>query len=217
MATINLFEKFDADGSGALDSEELTALYNDMGVAVTEDEIKRLYGDENVKFTLEMFESLPKDLKKLQQFRRALKTMRYRLDSEVIKNDFRKFIPSTFEAMMHDFGTRVVRKDLLERQKQSSKSIMATGGAIDHQKLEMNISEHADVMKKLFETTKLSLSLMYSADNQLFRKTKEKALRDRDNVPKERLSEVLRSVDNRRRGQARESPVPLDPSEEAIK
>lgn len=28
LATINLFEAFDADGSGALDSNELTDLYN---------------------------------------------------------------------------------------------------------------------------------------------------------------------------------------------
>ena len=36
IAQINLFEKFDADGSGALDSNELTHLYRENGVAVTE-------------------------------------------------------------------------------------------------------------------------------------------------------------------------------------
>ena len=40
LATLNLFEAFDFDGSGALDSKELTSLYNDQGVFVTEDEIR---------------------------------------------------------------------------------------------------------------------------------------------------------------------------------
>jgi Ca2+-binding EF-hand superfamily protein len=29
LRTLNLFEKFDADGSGALDADELTILYQD--------------------------------------------------------------------------------------------------------------------------------------------------------------------------------------------
>lgn len=58
IASINLFEKFDVDGSGALDSQELTALFNENGIVVTEAEIKRLYGSDNVKFTLDMFESM---------------------------------------------------------------------------------------------------------------------------------------------------------------
>lgn len=68
MATINLFEKFDADGSGALDADELTILYNENGVLVSEDDIKAMYGDENVKFTLEMFESTLTDKIKLKIF-----------------------------------------------------------------------------------------------------------------------------------------------------
>jgi Ca2+-binding EF-hand superfamily protein len=39
LRTLNLFEKFDADGSGALDSGELQILYNENGVMVTENEI----------------------------------------------------------------------------------------------------------------------------------------------------------------------------------
>ena len=48
LATINLFELFDFDGSGALHSAELCSLYNDMGIMVTEDEIKLMYNAENV-------------------------------------------------------------------------------------------------------------------------------------------------------------------------
>lgn len=62
LATINLFEKFDADGSGALDYQELAILYNENGVLVTESEIKKMYADENPLFTLAMFESITKDV-----------------------------------------------------------------------------------------------------------------------------------------------------------
>ena len=55
LATINLFEKFDFDASGALDVMELTALYNENGIKITEDEIRELYQDESVLFTLDMF------------------------------------------------------------------------------------------------------------------------------------------------------------------
>lgn len=39
MQLINLFHKFDADGSGALDVEELTVLYNQNGVMVNNKQI----------------------------------------------------------------------------------------------------------------------------------------------------------------------------------
>ena len=57
----NLFTKFDADGSGALDANELCELYDQLGVKVTVEQIQELYGDKNVMFSLEMFEKLPKD------------------------------------------------------------------------------------------------------------------------------------------------------------
>jgi Ca2+-binding EF-hand superfamily protein len=47
-----LFNKFDADGSGALDAAELTELYNQNGIMVTLDQVKKLYGSNNVEFTL---------------------------------------------------------------------------------------------------------------------------------------------------------------------
>jgi Ca2+-binding EF-hand superfamily protein len=79
LATINLFEKFDTDGSGALDVQELTVLYNDNGINVTEGEIKRLYDDENVMFTLPAFEDMSKDINRLRIYRNALKKLKNRL------------------------------------------------------------------------------------------------------------------------------------------
>jgi len=107
LATINLFEKFDADGSGALDSEELKTLYNENGIMVTEDEIKKLYGDENVKFTLEMFESITNQKEKLKAYRSTLSRLRERLASDAMKENLRGYIPPTFDTMMLDFGNRV--------------------------------------------------------------------------------------------------------------
>lgn len=44
-------------------------LYKDNGVMVTENEIKRLYGNENVNFTLKMFENMTKDKERLRDYR----------------------------------------------------------------------------------------------------------------------------------------------------
>ncbi len=74
-----MFAKFDADGSGALDSQELEILYNENGVMVTEKEIIDLYGVNPVLFTLDMFTSITKDKNKLRNFRNVLKKLRVRL------------------------------------------------------------------------------------------------------------------------------------------
>jgi Ca2+-binding EF-hand superfamily protein len=58
--TANMFKVFDTDGSGALDAQELTVLYKQNGVHVEESDIEKMYGDPKVKFTLEMFDQLPK-------------------------------------------------------------------------------------------------------------------------------------------------------------
>ena len=49
-----LFDKFDEDGSGALDARELSELYKANGVDVSIDMIKMLFGN-NVYLTLENF------------------------------------------------------------------------------------------------------------------------------------------------------------------
>ena len=52
LRTVNLFEKFDVDGNGSLDSGELTELYNKNNIMITQDEICKLFGETNLKFTL---------------------------------------------------------------------------------------------------------------------------------------------------------------------
>lgn len=65
--------------SGALDTSELAVLYNDNGVMVSENEVKRLYGSENVNFTLKMFENMTKNKESLRNYRQYLKSIRQRL------------------------------------------------------------------------------------------------------------------------------------------
>lgn len=79
LRTLNLFQKFDADGSGALDSQELEILYNENGIMVTEEEIINMYGVSPVLFTLDMFTSITKDKNKLRNYRNVLRKLRVRL------------------------------------------------------------------------------------------------------------------------------------------
>ncbi len=74
---------------------------------VTEKEIQKMYGEKNVKFTLKMFEDMNNNKKKLKQFREVLKSIQSRLKSQAENDNTRVDIPSTFDAMMADFGTRV--------------------------------------------------------------------------------------------------------------
>jgi Ca2+-binding EF-hand superfamily protein len=107
LATINLFENFDFDGSGALDSMELTALYNENGVKLSEDEVKELYNDESILFTLDSFGQMNKDCIRLRNYREALGRLKHRLQAQANSTRIRGFIPTTFDAMMLDFGNRV--------------------------------------------------------------------------------------------------------------
>lgn len=180
FATINLFEKFDADGSGALDPQELTILYNENGVKVTEEEIGKLYDDDNVKFTLAAFESMSKDSQRLRKYRQALKQFKYRLEAQAHNDTVRGYVPATFDSMMLDFGNRVQRKELIEKFDLSSEELVSKSPAMRdvHENKEM-ITEHTDIMKQLFDTTAASLSLMSSAENELFRRARTKAMHEK--------------------------------------
>ena len=110
--TANMFKVFDTDGSGALDAQELTVLYKQNGVHVEESDIEKMYGDPKVKFTLEMFDQLPKQPQALKTYRSNLRDIRHKLVREAEKEGIRGFIPTTFDSMMLDFGNRLKRKEL---------------------------------------------------------------------------------------------------------
>ena len=115
LKIINLFEKFDADGSGALDYQELCALYNENGVPVTEADIKLIYSDDNPKFTLPMFQTITQDVHSLRKYRQSLQKIKPRLVAEAKLKAKRANIPNTFDEMMLDFGVRVKRRELDEQ------------------------------------------------------------------------------------------------------
>ena len=82
-------------------------LYTENGVRITEDEVRKIYGDKNVKFTLKMFDTMCKDLQKLRQYRSELGKLRPRIMNECFQDTVRQYVPTTFDSMMQDFGTRV--------------------------------------------------------------------------------------------------------------
>lgn len=74
---------------------------------MTEGEIRKLYSDENVMFTLPAFEEMGKDLKRLRNYRNTLKKLKNRLSYQASEASSRGYIPATFDSMMLDFGNRV--------------------------------------------------------------------------------------------------------------
>lgn len=152
IRTLNLFEKFDADGSGALDSDELRILYNEQGINVTEDEIKLLYGTDKVRFTLSMFESMTKDKKALNNFRQNMKKLQMRLQDSAVRDRIRTYIPTTFDAMMVDFGARVERKELQTNLDKIESTILESyQQTADINKISNQIRSHADLINRIIE------------------------------------------------------------------
>lgn len=88
-----------------MDAHELQELFTSNGFPVSDSEIAQIFGDKNVKLTLEMLEDLLHDKLKLKLFQHNITTVRDRLGSKV---------PLTFDAMMNDFAGKVQRKQLLK-------------------------------------------------------------------------------------------------------
>ena len=106
-----LFYKFDADGSGGLDAQELVELYNQNGVAVDETIINKLFGDD-INFTLDRFINITQNKEELQRyfkcFRKIKKLMLYRAEGQ------RTYMPTTFDETMVEFGSKLERKRILD-------------------------------------------------------------------------------------------------------
>ncbi len=69
-----IFAKFDTDGSGALDMEELVDLFKQNKIKLSRSTVKEMFqGDE---FTLEKFKSIISSDQDLQRFKDVLKPQR---------------------------------------------------------------------------------------------------------------------------------------------
>lgn len=66
---LNMFEKFDDDGNGYLDSRELTNLYNKNGIYLNQQQVGVLHNDPKIKFTLETFHQIPKNQHQARHYR----------------------------------------------------------------------------------------------------------------------------------------------------
>jgi hypothetical protein len=81
---------------------------------VDSEDIRNLYGAKDVRFTLQSFEKMNNDRGKLRTFRKELKGIKSRLIAHSEFHRKRGFVPSTFDEMMQDFGSRHERKELLD-------------------------------------------------------------------------------------------------------
>jgi hypothetical protein len=83
-----------------------------------------LYGLDPLFFTLDMFTSITKDKAKLRNYRSVLKKLHVRLAAQADHDKLRQYIPTTFDTMMVDFGTRVERKQQLSELEQMQAGLL---------------------------------------------------------------------------------------------
>lgn len=89
----------------------------------------------------------------------------------------RGYIPSTFDQMMVDFGSRHERKELLESYDLSSDAIIqAPLPSGDIEKMTNRMTDHANLFSRIVRMSTgsgQSENVMNSVENYLFRKTRE--------------------------------------------
>lgn len=93
-----LFLKFDTDGSGALDSNELYELFRENGVEIDAEVIRDMFN--NQAFTLRNFKDINNSPHSLLRFRSIMRSIR----NMVKERNNRTFVPYSFESMMQLFG-----------------------------------------------------------------------------------------------------------------
>lgn len=106
-----LFNKFDGDGSGALDAKELLELYNQNNVPVTLQHIMEMYG-KDVRFTPERFINITKNKQDLQRYFRSFKKIKRQMINKA--DGERTYMPTTFDETMVEFGQSLERKRLID-------------------------------------------------------------------------------------------------------
>lgn len=89
-----LFLKFDTDGSGALDSNELYELFRENNVEIDPEIIKEMFN--NQAFTMRNFKDINNSPNSLLRFRNIMRNIR----NAVKERNNRTFVPFSFESMM---------------------------------------------------------------------------------------------------------------------
>ncbi len=101
-----LFYKFDTDGSGALDADELYVLFKENGVEIDQETIGDMFN--NQAFTLRNFKNINNDPMSLLRFRNIMRKIR----NTVKERNNKLFVPFSFESMMMLFGQNMDREQL---------------------------------------------------------------------------------------------------------
>lgn len=78
-----LFKYFDADGSGALDLQELVELFKANGIEVDRQIVERLF--QGKMFTLAKFKDLNNSTESLQNFKTVMASQIERIKAEIIR------------------------------------------------------------------------------------------------------------------------------------
>jgi hypothetical protein len=112
-----LFYKFDTDGSGALDADELYVLFKENGVEIDQETIGDMFN--NQAFTLRNFKNINNDPMSLLRFRNIMRKIR----NTVKERNNKLFVPFSFESMMMLFGQNMDREQLSGKIKELKKAL----------------------------------------------------------------------------------------------
>lgn len=166
-----LFDQFDADGSGALDIEELTDLYRSNQVPITVDQIERLFGKDAL-FTLDEFIRINSSKNDLMRYYRAFKQMQRTLLEKA--NYKRQFMPANFEDLVVDFGTNVERRHIWQNMQAITKEMHFVRNKTETE-LRGLVYEALEKVQELIKVTDPFKKPLPSATNNLYRRLIEKA------------------------------------------
>eukprot|EP00347_Sterkiella_histriomuscorum_P005164 403357651 len=175
-----LFKKFDGDGSGALDINELYELFQDNSVDIDRETLKAMFS--NQKFTLRNFKNINNSPDALKKFRDYMRRIR-----DTIKvNSRRIYIPFSFEAMMMQFGQNLEREEQVKTIEQKTSELVKVILNKESSKIELEkiINFKIDRFAKMINANNVQEKDLSNQDNDLYQKlmTQSKKKLDLNNI-----------------------------------
>lgn len=166
-----LFYKFDTDGSGALDADELYVLFKDNGVEIDAETIGDMFN--NQAFTLRNFKNINNNPQSLLRFRDIMRKIR----NSVKERNNKVFVPFSFESMMQLFGQNMDRdhlsgkiEDLRKILDKTVKTTVAT-----KQEIDILVKEKMDSFVRMIESNNLNEADLSNTDNKLYQKLMDRS------------------------------------------
>lgn len=166
-----LFYKFDTDGSGALDADELYVLFKDNGVEIDAETIGDMFN--NQAFTLRNFKNINNNPQSLLRFRDIMRKIR----NSVKERNNKVFVPFSFESMMQLFGQNMDRdhlsgkiEDLRKILDKTVKTTVAT-----KQEIDILVKEKMDSFVRMIESNNVNEADLSNTDNKLYQKLMDRS------------------------------------------